>query len=122
MASLFAGSPHPLGSRPVSLHCYYYRGAYYKAFWADPPACSVGEPKRHYLGERSFPLILQNVHRYFMYIALVFITLLAHDVWKAMWFIDNGRTTFGIGLGTLILAVTPCCCPATRSAAIRSAT
>jgi hypothetical protein len=25
--------------------CYYYRGAYYKAFWADPPACTVGEPR-----------------------------------------------------------------------------
>src|SRR5215471_5886506 len=21
--------------------CYYYRGAYYKAFWADPPSCTV---------------------------------------------------------------------------------
>ena len=37
--------------------CYYYRGAYYKAFWADPPACAVGEPRKSYLGERSFPLI-----------------------------------------------------------------
>ncbi len=27
------------------LTCYYYRGAYYKAFWADPPACTVGEPR-----------------------------------------------------------------------------
>jgi hypothetical protein len=87
------------------LTCYYYRGAYYKAFWADPPACTVGEPKRHYLGERSFPLVMQNVHRYFMYIALIFIGLLVHDVWKAMWFTDNGQTHFGIGLGTLILAV-----------------
>ena len=26
--------------------CYYYRGAYYKAFWADPPACTVGEPRK----------------------------------------------------------------------------
>ena len=26
--------------------CYYYRGAYYKAFWADPPACAVGEPRK----------------------------------------------------------------------------
>ena len=26
------------------LTCYYYRGAYYKAFWADPPSCTVGEP------------------------------------------------------------------------------
>ena len=43
--------------------CYYYRGAYYKAFWADPPSCTVGEPRKKYLGERSFPLIVQNVHR-----------------------------------------------------------
>ena len=35
--------------------CYYYRGAYYKAFWADPPSCTVGEPRKTYLGERSFP-------------------------------------------------------------------
>ena len=68
------------------LTCYYYRGAYYKAFWADPPSCTVGEPRKTYLGERSFPLIIQNIHRYFLYIALVFIVLLAHDVWKALWF------------------------------------
>ena len=48
------------------LTCYYYRGAYYKSFWADPPACAVGEPRKTYLGERSFPLILQNFHRYFL--------------------------------------------------------
>src|SRR5262249_13802424 len=35
--------------------CYYYRGAYYKAFWADPPACAVGEPRKSYWGERTFP-------------------------------------------------------------------
>jgi hypothetical protein len=80
--------------------CYYYRGAYYKAFWADPPSCTVGEPRKKYLGERSFPLILQNVHRYFLYLAVIFIILLAHDVWKALWF--DGH--FGIGVGTLVLA------------------
>ncbi len=32
------------------LTCYYYRGAYYKSFWADPPACAVGEPRKSYLG------------------------------------------------------------------------
>src|SRR5205807_2528899 len=42
------------------LTCYYYRGAYYKAFWADPPACTVGEPRKTYLGERSFPLIIDR--------------------------------------------------------------
>ncbi|MEQ1909493.1 MAG: succinate dehydrogenase, partial [Vicinamibacterales bacterium] len=36
--------------------CYYYRGAYYKAFWMDPPSCTVGEPRKSYWGENSFPL------------------------------------------------------------------
>src|SRR5215207_4360511 len=86
--------------------CYYYRGAYYKAFWADPPSCAVGEPRKSYLGEQSFPLILQNVHRYFLYLALAFLFVLAWDVWKAMWFTDpaTGRESFGIGVGTLVLA------------------
>ncbi len=79
--------------------CYYYRGAYYKAFWADPPSCAVGEARKSYWGERSFPLILQNIHRYFLYLALIFLLLLAHDVWQACWF--NGH--FGIGVGTLVL-------------------
>jgi hypothetical protein len=86
--------------------CYYYRGAYYKAFWADPPACAVGEPRHGYRGERSFPLILQNIHRYFLYLALIFIVFLLHDAWKAFWFTDaaTGVTSFGIGVGTIILA------------------
>jgi hypothetical protein len=88
------------------LTCYYYRGAYYKAFWADPPSCAVGEPRKSYLGERHFPLILFNSHRYFLYIAFFFLIILARDVWEAMWFPNpaTGGTTFGIGLGTLILA------------------
>jgi hypothetical protein len=86
--------------------CYYYRGSYYKAFWADPPACTVGEPRACYRGERSFPLILQNVHRYFLYLALLFLVVLARDVWEALWFADpvTGRATFGVGVGTLVLA------------------
>jgi hypothetical protein len=59
----------------------------------------VGEPRKKYLGERSFPLILQNIHRYFLYLALIFLVLLAHDVWDALWF--NGH--FGVGVGTLVL-------------------
>jgi hypothetical protein len=83
--------------------CYYYRGAYYKAFWADPPSCAVGEPRKRYWGEKSFPLILQNVHRYFLYLALVFVVILALDAWRAMWF--DGK--FGIGVGTLVLIINP---------------
>jgi hypothetical protein len=94
----------PAGFR---LTCYYYRGAYYKAFWGDPPSCAVGEPRNRYRGENSFPLILQNVHRYFLYVALLFIVFLAIDVWKALWITDlsTGRTSFGVGVGTLVLAV-----------------
>jgi len=86
--------------------CYYYRGAYYKAFWADPPNCAVGEPRDSYLGEHSFPLIMQNIHRYFMYVAVIFLFILAKDVWNAMWFpAAGGGTQFGIGVGTLVLAL-----------------
>jgi hypothetical protein len=86
--------------------CYYYRGAYYKAFWADPPACAVGEPRLSYRGEAAFPLIVQNIHRYFLYVALGFLVVLAYDVYQALWFTDpaTGRTEFGIGVGTLVLA------------------
>jgi hypothetical protein len=81
--------------------CYYYRGAYYKAFWADPPACSVGEPRSGYRGERKFPLILQNVHRYFLYLALLFIVILAYDAVAATQFEDG----FGIGVGTIVMTI-----------------
>jgi hypothetical protein len=86
--------------------CYYYRGAYYKAFWADPMNCAVGEPRKKFLGERYFPLILQNVHRYFMYLAVIFIFILGYDAWKGMWFTDStGATHFGIGVGTIVLVL-----------------
>jgi hypothetical protein len=87
--------------------CYYYRGAYYKAFWADPPNCAVGEPRDSYWGERSLPLVLQNIHRYFLYLALLFLIVLASDVYKALWFEDpaTGTAHFGVGIGTLVLLI-----------------
>jgi hypothetical protein len=96
--------PFPGGFR---LTCYYYRGAYYKSFWADPPACTVGEPRKSYRGERFLPLVIQNSHRYFLYIALIFILILARDAYRAMWFADpsTGRETFGIGVGTIVLVI-----------------
>jgi len=89
----------PLGFRAT---CYYYRKAYYRAFFADPPACAVAEPaKRKYKGETAFPFILQNVHRYFFYLALLFLVFLWYDVIVAF----NFDGHFGIGLGTLIMSV-----------------
>ena len=78
--------------------------------WADPPACAVGEPRSGYRGENWFPLILQNVHRYFLYLAIIFIFFLAHDAWKAMWFLGtDGKEHFGIGVGTIVLTANVIC-------------
>ena len=86
--------------------CYYYRGAYYKSFWGSPPACAVGKAQKNYRGEKLFPLVLQNIHRYFLYFALIFLVILASDVYKGMFFTDAaGQTEFGIGVGTLVLAL-----------------
>jgi hypothetical protein len=86
----------PLGFRAT---CYYYRKAYYRAFFLDPPACAVGEPSgRSYRGETSFPFILQNIHRYFFYLALIYLGFLWYDTLRA--FLFDGH--FGIGLGSLI--------------------
>lgn len=79
--------------------CYYYRGAYYKAFWADPPSCAVGEPRKGYTGEHGMPLILQNIHRYFFYVALVFLIFLWRDVYDGF----NFDGHFGIGVGSIVL-------------------
>src|SRR4030088_3748462 len=81
----------------LRLTCYYYRGAYYKSFWADPPACAVGEPRKTYLGERSFPLILQNFHRYFLRLSYLVWAVLVYDAWESFWFPSG----FGIGVGTI---------------------
>ncbi len=97
--------PFPAGFR---LTCYYYRGAYYKAFWADPPSCAVGEPRKNYLGENSLPLILQNIHRYFMYFALLFLCFLTYDAFQGFFFDDDGDGTFthfGVGVGTFVLCL-----------------
>ena len=86
--------------------CYYYRGAYYKSFWADPINCAVGEPRKTYLGEKSFPLIIQNIHRYMFYLAAMFIVILSYDAWLGMWFTDQaGKEHFGIGVGTIVLTL-----------------
>jgi hypothetical protein len=88
----------PAGFR---LTCYYYRKAYYRSFWWSPPACAVRDAHSGYTGETGFPLILQNVHRYFFYVATAFLIFLWYDAIYA--FIFDGR--FGIGLGSIIMVV-----------------
>jgi hypothetical protein len=87
----------PLGFRTT---CYYYRKAYYRSYFADPPACAVGEPTIHrrYAMERAFPFILQNIHRYFLYLAFIPLFFLWVDAFYS--FVNTGPR---LGLGSLLL-------------------
>ena len=84
------------------LTCYYYRKAYYRAFWFAPQACAVREPHQKYTGETRFPLIIQNLHRYFFYLASILLLINTYDAVLAFHGKDGG---FGVGLGTLIIWV-----------------
>ena len=90
----------PLGFR---LTCYYYRKAYYRAFWLSPPACAVAEPKTKYTGETRFPLIFQNIHRWFWYAAVVVSLILTYDT--LLTFQDEQGNWGHMGLGTVIFVV-----------------
>jgi hypothetical protein len=88
--------------------CYYYRKAYYRAYFLDPVGCAVGEPSsfcgfhrgRDYKGETRL-LIFQNLHRYFLYLALLFIAFLAFDAaLTCRW-----PSGFGLSVGTIVMAV-----------------
>jgi hypothetical protein len=93
--------PFLLGFR---LTCYYYRRAYYRSFWQSPPACAVAEPHGAYTGETRFPLILQNLHRYFWVAAGLISLVNTWDVVQAFRpFDSDGNEHFGFGLGTFIM-------------------
>ena len=83
--------------------CYYYRKAYYRSFWRSPPACAVADGHRRYTGETRFPLILQNLHRYFWVLALVFNVILTVDAIMA--FRMPGAGGIGVSVGTIVLVV-----------------
>jgi hypothetical protein len=92
----------PLGFR---LTCYYYRKAYYRAFFLAPPACAVAGPHgRQYRGETKFPYILMNVHRFFVYLATIVLGFLTYDAVRGFLFrTSDGSLEFGVGLGSLVL-------------------
>jgi hypothetical protein len=90
----------PLGFRAT---CYYYRKAYYRFYFQDPPGCAVAEPTIHrrYRMEAALPFILQNLHRFFLYLAFVPLFFLWVDALQSLRFEGQWR----IGLGVVILAV-----------------
>ncbi len=89
--------------------CYYYRKAYYRAFLQQPTACAVSKPAlapwKGYKGETKL-LVIQNLHRYFMYAALAYLLILSWDVYLSTHF-DGGTDgdALGISVGTLVLAL-----------------
>jgi hypothetical protein len=93
----------PLGFR---LTCYYYRRAYYRSFWLSPPGCAVADAHSSYSGETRFPLILQNIHRYFFYLGLLFNIILTIDAVEA--FREPG-IGIGVSVGTIVLCVNAIC-------------
>jgi hypothetical protein len=82
--------------------CYYYRKAYYRSFAGSPPGCAVGPlaGNRKYRGETAL-LVFQNLHRFALYFALLFILILGKDAVDG--FFKNGH--FGIGVGSIILTI-----------------
>src|SRR5258706_5951235 len=89
--------------------CYYYRKAYYRFYFADPPGCAVGEPTIHrrFALENALPFILQNLHRYLLYLAFIPLTFLWLDLLPAVNIIPDKNVadpSFPIGLrGILFL-------------------
>jgi len=88
--------------------CYYYRKAYYRSFFFDPPSCALAEPKGRtsYRGETRFPFVLNNLHRFFFYLAVVVLVFLWIDAVQAFFFPGTG---FGVGFGSLLMLVNIVC-------------
>jgi hypothetical protein len=83
--------------------CYYFRGAYYKAFFLDPPACAVGEPSIHrrFAMENKLPFILMNAHRFALYIVFIPLTVLWLDLIFAV--AHDGGLRLGVGVFLIAL-------------------
>ena len=89
------------GPLAFRLTCYYYRKAYYRSFWQSPPACGVADGHVRYSGETRFPLVLQNIHRYTWFVALIFNVILTIDA--VMAFRLPGDGGIGVSIGTIVL-------------------
>jgi hypothetical protein len=83
--------------------CYYYRKAYYRAFAWDPPACAIPESKSgkggSYNGETKL-LLFQNLHRYAMYVAVLFLVILWKDAIVGVLGWSDG---VHVGIGSLVM-------------------
>ena len=78
--------------------CYFFRRTYYRSYFLSPPACAVPDAAKSYKGESAFPFVLQNIHRYTWYLAVVIFFILLYDAIVAFHFPGG----WGVGLGSVI--------------------
>lgn len=109
----------PAGFRTT---CYFYRRAYYRSFFASPSACAVGSsagnplfdglkatlgrllgPGKKYMGEKALPMVLMNVHRYFFYIAALFIAIHVYESFASLFLPGYSGVRFSVANIILIL-------------------
>jgi len=83
--------------------CYYYRKFYYRSFFLTPPACAVeGISQKNYKGETGL-LVIQNLHRFTLYMAILYIFILYYDAFLSL----SRHGELGIGVGSIILLINP---------------
>lgn len=98
-----------LGPVPFRATCYYYRRSYYRSWFLSPPACAVGDVAPSYKGETRLPFWINNLHRYAMYIALLFVPILwygaFHSFYNTKGEAEGLEQGFGVGLGSILLCL-----------------
>jgi hypothetical protein len=87
--------------------CYIYRKSYYRAFFLAPPSCAVaGLQRQKYSGETKFPLIFQNLHRFFWTCGTLVLGFLWYDTVRGFLYTPHpGDWHFGIGVGSIVLLI-----------------
>ena len=96
----------PFGFRGT---CYYMRRVYHRVFFQNPTGCVVAKPgvsyRFGYKGETGL-FILNNIHRYMMYLAILIILFKVYDVYHTMHITaTDGSEGIGVSVGTLFLAL-----------------
>ena len=92
----------PFGFRGT---CYYMRRVYHRTFFQNPTGCMIAKPELNYAigykGEKGL-FILNNIHRYMLYLAILILSVKFYDVILTTKFSDGSRA---ISIGTLILGI-----------------
>lgn len=85
--------------------CYYYRKAYYRAFFGTPKACGVtGTANPGYTGEARGIWTVQNIHRYAFYMASVVLAILWWDAFQTLFAANHffNFAYFQVSAGTIL--------------------